>query len=443
MVAVTPFLLQIPLLVGAVSACLLPWEREGGPRPDMHLMSRQASETIPIGTGNRWKNKVPRGLGTQPGDTTVTSVMNPAELRSAIDSLAKEFKIEVFNAPEETAEGATMFGAKVGGGKAKGKGDTLYSAFFTAGIHARERGGPDNLVYFIADLLWAKREKTGVTYGGRRYTNKEVNQALDVGIVFMPLLNPDGVAYDQETDKCWRRNRNPTAPVDLNRNFDFLWDYKKSFSPEVTGGNTGIASDDPASDVYHGTKVFSEPETRNVKWALNKFKSISWTLDIHSFAGLVLYSWGDDFNQITDPNMNILNEEYDGVRGVLVDTNETEYRSYQELDVWKQDSFVSVRVADAMNSAITGLRTPMTATQSINLYATSGALSDYVSARNLLDSKLGAAHGLTLEFGQDNNEAVVCPFYVKEAEFNNNIRQVGAGLMEFLLAAAEAGLRGR
>ncbi|MCI4060391.1 carboxypeptidase, partial [Bacillus cereus] len=55
----------------------------------------------------------------------------------------------------------------------------------------------------------------------------------------------------------WRKNRNPNHTnggnylgVDINRNFDFLW-------------NSGIGtSDNPAVIIYKGTAPFSEPETR-------------------------------------------------------------------------------------------------------------------------------------------------------------------------------------
>jgi murein tripeptide amidase MpaA len=52
--------------------------------------------------------------------------------------------------------------------------------------------------------------------------------------VIIPLTNPDGMAYDQNSDTCWRKNRNTDARstssyrfskdigVDLNRNFDFV-----------------------------------------------------------------------------------------------------------------------------------------------------------------------------------------------------------------------------
>lgn len=417
-----PLLIRLPLLAAAASACLMDWEIEGRPAPDAVRMRRQATSTTPIGEGNRWEGEVPRGLGTQPENTTVTHVMNPAEIRSALDALAAEFELEVFETPEETHEGAVMFGGKLGA--------SCPRAVLTAGIHARERGGPDNLVYLVADLLWAQREETGLTYGGRRFTNDDVNKVLGNGLLFVPLQNPDGVAHDQAENDCWRRNRNPDGAVDINRNFDYLWDFKTGFAPDVADN---VASEDTNIETYHGTEVFSEPEARNVKWVLDENPSLTWAMDIHSMAGLVGYSWGEDYNQYTDPDMNFLNEAYDGVRGVMRDGEDTQYSAYMDRDVWRTDSFVAQRVANAMVSAA-GF-TQIVAIQAINLYATSGDLSDYVSARHLANETAPPAHGFTMEFGTGSSDP--CPFYFPEKDFNDNIRAVGAGLMEFLVAAAD------
>lgn len=41
---------------------------------------------------------------------------------------------------------------------------------------------------------------TGLTFGSQTYTNAQVKTALSAGIVFLPLINPDGVAYDQSSN---------------------------------------------------------------------------------------------------------------------------------------------------------------------------------------------------------------------------------------------------
>ena len=130
--------------------------------------------------------------------------MNADEIDSAIQGLVNEYGIPTFDVPNTTAEGT---GGK--GGMTGPVNREAYHVYFTAGVHARERGGPDNLIYFIADLLFAKKHSTGLTYGSKGYSNADVLKALKTGIVFFPLVNPDGVRYDQKTDSLWRKNRNP------------------------------------------------------------------------------------------------------------------------------------------------------------------------------------------------------------------------------------------
>lgn len=52
---------------------------------------------------------------------------------------------------------------------------------------------------------------------------------------------------------------------------------------------------------------------------------IRWFMDIHSAAGDILYSWGDDDDQTTTSTMNFLNSAYDGKRGVTGDSVYKEY----------------------------------------------------------------------------------------------------------------------
>ena len=109
---------------------------------------------------------------------------------------------------------------KIGGKAYDGPRGPCYHVYFTAGVHPRERGGPDNLIYFIADLLFARKHSTGLKYDAKSYSNADVHKALQTGIVFFPLVNPDGVWYDQKTDSLWRKNRNPadaTAGIDATR----------------------------------------------------------------------------------------------------------------------------------------------------------------------------------------------------------------------------------
>lgn len=398
-------------------------------------ISEDRTAKATIGTGDRFKGGSipPQGVGSQPDvpDDALGPIMNVDEINSAIQGLVNEYGIPTFDVPNATSEGT---GGK--GGMASPINHDAYHVYFTAGVHARERGGPDNLIYFIADLLFAQKHSTGLTYGSKTYTNADVLKALNTGIVFFPLVNPDGVRYDQKTDSLWRKNRNPadatpgneaTIGVDINRNYDFLWDFRRHFHPAVTGA-TSLASDKPIDETYHGPHAFSEAETRNVAWVFDQFPRIRWYMDIHSAVGDILFNWGDDNDQFSDPAQQFLNPAWDGKRGIIGDAPYQEW--IEEVDYGKV-SYASNRVARAMQMVGGRSYRPL---QAVGLYPTSGASDDYAYSRYRANAKLNKVHGFTMEFGYPTN------FYPTLSEYHANLKDTGAGLMEFCLAASDAGL---
>lgn len=242
---------------GLASGCLLPEEREGLPR--IVPRAAAADNGAPIGTGDRFSGGsiAPQGLGTQASSASISTILSVAEIKSGFEGLANTYGLETFTTPYKTYNGATIYGGKVGG---TGTCDKAYRVYFNGGIHARERGSSDGVLYFIADLLNANKTGSGLTYGSKSYTNAQVKTALAAGIVFVPLSNPDGVAYDQSSNSCWRKNRNPASStgsassigVDLNRNFDFLWDFTKKFA---SSAQSSVASTSPSSETYHGSSI--------------------------------------------------------------------------------------------------------------------------------------------------------------------------------------------
>ncbi|CAM1502517.1 Fc.00g045010.m01.CDS01 [Cosmosporella sp. VM-42] len=446
------WIVAVGFLLSVAQACLLPHERDANLRGGLHrrqsdeemkeyatedyfALIRNSSMPVASNTTDRFKNGqvVPRGLGSQPSNTTITEAMNVVEMNSALKGLAKEFKVDMFYLPEKTHDNAVMYGAKISSQTC----NSAYRVFLTAGLHARERGGPDNLIYFISDLLWASREGTGVTYGSRKYNNSEVNKALSAGIVILPLVNPDGVVFDQTTNLCWRKNRNPKHPVDLNRNFDFLWNFTQHFAPSVEPAST-----DPDSEAYYGTGPFSEPETRNIRWIFDSYKKINWYIDIHSFAGLVIYPWGDDENQDSDQNQNFMNSKFDGKRGLFNDQEGYEYKDYINTNDWNDSSTTARRIASGMEAGNGGRQ--VEALQAALFYPTSGSSADYAYSRAMVNSDVTKVRGFGVEFGAPNEAMgnISCPFYPNQTLFNENIRSMGAGLMEFLLSAVDIGVGG-
>ncbi|TQV98386.1 hypothetical protein V2A60_007870 [Cordyceps javanica] len=424
------------------SASLLPHEIEAeryfalhGSYPDepSHVLdARQGRGTgVPIGKGDRFVNGTvaPRGLSTE--DRDMQTILTPEEVTSGLRALAGQYKdVRFFNAPFQTYEDRTVSGIVIGAGEPR--------IYLEGGIHARERGGPDHMLYFLADLLEARDKGTGIKYGAKSYTNQQVLTALSAGIVSMPLVNPDGVAYDQRTNSCWRKNRNPRSAtgtsdvgVDLNRNFHFLWDYRKHFVK-----NAAPASDSPRAETFHGTGPFSEPETQNAAWIAQQHTNLTWFLDLHSMGGQILYGWGDDNAQTTDTSQNFMNPAWDGKRGVTGDSTEGRvYKEYIDAEDLQAQLSTATAMASAMNAAGDGVTTRFSPLESSGLYPSSGGSADWFLGRYYSHTcNAGRVNGLVIEFGKASS--LSCPFYPTQPEFHNSMRQVAAGLMEIVLAAA-------
>ncbi|KAF2119138.1 hypothetical protein BDV96DRAFT_487873 [Lophiotrema nucula] len=399
------------------------------PEFSIHRLAKRAvAATAPIGSGDRFKagTVAPVGLGTQPSGTTISSIMNVGEISSAVQALVATYGVTSFNLPYKTFNGATQFAAYVGAGTDKSK----YHLYMSAGVHARERGGPDQLIYWISDLLSAKKSGGGLKYGSKSYTNAQVNSVLNAGIVFFPLVNPDGVTYDQSSGSLWRKNRNTksgssgaSVGVDINRNFDFLWNFKKYFDPSEAPASTS-----PSSEVFAGTAAASESETKNHVSIYDSFPKIRWFMDIHSAAGDILYSWGDDDDQSTTSTMNFLNSAYDGKRGPVGDSVYKEYIPSTDATNIKN---VAAKTVAAMKAV--GGRSYVTM-QAVGLYPTSGASDDYSFSRYWAKSGVNKVYGYTMEFGYSTN------FYPTLTEFNQNILDTNAGFMDWALAAISVGL---
>ncbi|CZS88380.1 related to carboxypeptidase A [Rhynchosporium agropyri] len=430
-------LLTLPILA---SSCLLPEERDGLPRAKVLDRRQSSNNGIPIATGDRFSGGTiaPRGLGTQ--TVTLNNLLNVNEIASGLKGLASVYGISTFTTPYKTYNGATISGGKAGG---NGTCNSAYRVYLNAAIHARERGGSDGLLYFIGDLLYASKNAIGLKYGSKTYTAAQVKTALSTGIVFVPLSNPDGVAYDQSSNSCWRKNRNPKSStgsassvgVDLNRNFDFLWDFTKLFASSARGS---VASTSPTSETFHGTSAFSEPEAQSIKWVMDTFSKVRWFVDLHSYAGDVLYSWGSDEDQSKFPTQNFLNASYNSVRGVLTDTpgSGNGYGEYVPPAENTDNIEAATRMGAAMSAATKRTYSVMPAAE---LYPTSGASDDYSYSRHFADPSKNLIHGYTVEFGFGNT-AASCPFYPTQAQHNQNIQEIGAGFMELLLAGADIGL---
>lgn len=346
--------------------------------------------------------------------------LNPAEVESALANLAAAYPAttELITCPHPTHEGRTTSVLRVG---SRSDVDGL---LLLGGVHAREWVPPDALVSLAADLLEAHRLGTGLGYGGQRYTADDVRDVVENTALYVhPCVNPDGRAHSQTADPLWRKNRRPhpdggsCVGVDVNRNFDFLWDHLVRFA---AGSRVSTSANPCDKQVYRGPSPTSEPETRNVVWLLDERPDIRWLVDVHSAVPVILHSWGSDENQSARPDQTFLDARFDGLRGRPHDTAYAEY-------ITPADLATVTALAQRMHDAVKAVRgDEYHVEQAYSLYPTSGASDDYAYSRHFADPAKTKVHGFTIECGHT--------FQPTLAEAEEVIREVSAAALALALA---------
>lgn len=363
------------------------------------------------------------------------SFLNVTEIESALQGLANTYAniVTLVPLPNATAEGRQSNAIVIGTGRRCPD----VKVFILSGAHAREWGSPDICVNFAADLCKAYANGAGLSYGGKSFSASEIASIVNrIQVIVFPDLNPDGREFSQTSYAMWRKNRNPasstpgqpfTIGVDVNRNFDFLWDLT-AFAPATQGGSLG--STQPVSDVFHGTAPFSEAETKNVAWLFKKYGPINRFVDIHSFGGDVLHPWGDDENQTANTGMNFMNAAWNGQRGVAGDA----YGEY----IKPSDVAQLTAIGGSMRAAIAAVRgETYSLAQSFLLpsvggyYPTSGTSDDWAFSRFYSGAASTTTWGFAIEFNRDRTDT----FFPKWGEMQKIIRDMSAGLVQFCLDA--------
>jgi murein tripeptide amidase MpaA len=319
-----------------------------------------------------------------------------------------------------------------------GDGKKRPAVCFLAGLHGREWGGPDILIYFGMRLLRAYRDGTNIRLGQRVFTPAQVRMIVEtLDVVVFPQVNPDGRHFSMERHPWWRKNRRPAPKgrgsksigVDINRNFPFLWRFDRHFAPNTVG-----SSFKPSDyESYVGTRPASEPETRNVIRLLDRFPNIRYFVDLHSYGETILHSWGTDENQSDNPRMNFRNSRYDGMRGRI---NDHIYREYCPA----ADAKLAARIGKQMAEAIRRVRRrEYKVKQAVGLYPTAGASDDYAYSRHLVDPRKGKIISYTIEWGRCRAST---PFHPPYDEMRKVMREVTSGLLELCVTVAKETRRG-
>lgn len=398
--------------------------------------------------------------------------LNQDEIVAKFELLVERFpdQVTLEELPESTHEGRKMqlLRVKVGPKALR------HGLYVQGNIHACEWGAADIVVHFVEFMLMCVNTQTNVVYGDNVFRHDDVRAALErVELFIVPCVNPDGRAYstgapeDGEYDRpLWRHNRRDHGDpqcigVDLNRNFDWIWDYKTACHPDAWAENATASfcrgyinvTDDPCDSVqrYHGDKPFSEAETRNVRSVLDAHPHIRVFVDVHGRLGKVMTPWADDEVQSVDPEQNFTNPDYDGRRG-LRDTPSVDpncagqaphpdggaYREYMHpVDAGRFGLYGALQ-----RDAIKGVKGVeyATGTSYLEMYGMSGNANDYAWSRHVADPQRAKIDGYIYEYenvaeGSEYTYGFQPPYEDSPGpdDMIHIIGNVAAGLTELLL----------
>jgi murein tripeptide amidase MpaA len=365
-----------------------------------------------------------------------------------------------------------------------------WATLISGGVHARELAPPDALVSFVEKLLAAYAAHSAVVYpawtspvDSVTYSSftipwpqvQAVVERLDLYVA--PLVNADGRDFvlaplasaathaEQQLHKMWRKNRRPAPAgqtgdscigVDLNRNCDILWDFTTAYTPALVAQapKAGVdTSQQPCNfNVYSGPSAESEPETQNLA-GLMRTASISFYADVHAYGRDILYPWGIETDQSTDPTQSFENRAKDGQR----DGNQANaYAEYVPAGQLAALQAMAKRMCDFIYAKAGGAdptaqaRSVYKPAESAVLYptkVTTGAFDDYCFSRWFTQATAGTpirpVMAFTIEaggnpkLGAGNDEGGFAPDYVKH--YPKIEREIHAALWGFLTAIAASG----
>ena len=298
------------------------------------------------------------------------------------------------------------------------------------GMHAREVVNPDLLLSLGSKLASAYATGTGISFGPVTHSRTTVRLLIEnLAIFILPMANPDGRThvFDEAGQRMWRKTRNRNAGssckgVDLNRHFDLLWESGIGTTTDPCPGDFATSGVDSGDGVYKGRSPLRQPEAQAIESLLDDNPDIDCLIDVHSYSNCVLYPWGHNPNQSTDPSMNFANPAWDGMR-----TNDAVYREYIDPD----DLYVFEKMATAIAAAIYKVRNTVYKTSQgwhfIGNYRTSATVDDWAYSRHLADPSKPKIKAWAMETGSAD-----AGFQPSIGEAGLIIEEVSNGLLTYL-----------